>query len=1237
MKGRAVWTCVASWAVAAAMVPPAGAADVDPDLVDKAFARGQVRVLVTMAAAWEPEGRLAASRVAAQRTAVARKGQDLAAIVRAGGGRVLRRYDELPLLVAEATPAVLSELAASPDVAAIHEDVPYRTSLSASSPLVEASQAWSWQRTGNGATVAVLDTGIRASHTFFGGRVVGQACFSTTTAGTSTHCPNGADAQVGPGAAAACTYTGDCFHGTHVAGIAAGSSASFSGVGRAAGIYAVQVFSRFNSAADCNPSPAPCTMSFISDQIEALNHVYAQRTSHNFASVNMSLGGGQFTSPCDGQPQKPAIDQLRAVGIATVIAAGNDGFTSALSSPACISSAVSVGSTTKADGVSSFSNAASFMSLWAPGSSINSASTGSDTAFVTASGTSMAAPHVAGAWSLLKQHKPGASVTEIAAALDATGLSITDSRSGMVTKRRIRVFSALRALCPAGAIAPGGSVGGALAATDCRAWTRDAYGDSYTFNGVAGQSAAFLVESLAFDAYVQLLDPNGNLIAQDDNGGGGSQARIPAGGGLLSLPSSGTYTVIATSAAPVATGGYTLSFQNVLTPTPTPVPTATPTPLPTATPTPPPAPPGAVALEWTNTVGVTAGTGQLTRGGTAAGWTAGAVSVRVAGEGDAGVEFTAVETNTYRLLGLSHGDSSQDYTDVDFAIYPAANGYVYIFEGGVNRGAVGMYRSGDRLAVEVVSGIVRYKVNGAILYANLSPTLVYPLRVDTALYSPGATFVNVVGYGTLASNTAPRAITGSPYRWTAGQPITFDGRASYDSDGTLASYAWAFGDGGTGTGPTPTHAYSAPGTYVATLTVTDNVGATDTATATVTVTAAVATGSVTWTAATGVAASAGSLQKTAAAGWNAGAVSTQTLAAGDGYVQTMIGETSTYRLFGFSNGNSSASYDDIDFGFYPAADGNLYVFERGVSRGAVGTYASGDRLRVSIDGGVVRYLRNGRVLRASSDAPVYPLLVDTALYSTGATLSSVVITGGTPVPPVARAGGPYEWSAGQPIHFDGTASTDADGIITSYSWAFGDGTTAAGASPQHAYAAAGAYTATLTVTDDTGASHSATATVAVDARTSTAVTWTSAAGVSVSGGTITKTGPDGWDAGAVSTQSIAAGEGHVACTVTQTSAYRLFGLGVVDASRSYEDVDFGLYPAGNGLLYVFEGGVNRGSFGPYATGDRLRVGIRGGVLRYVKNGRVLYASATAPAYPLRVDTSFYTSGGSLGEVVLATP
>jgi hypothetical protein len=256
-----------------------------------------------------------------------------------------------------------------------------------------------------------------------------------------------------------------------VAGIAAGRGSTFSGIARDAKLIAINVFSRFTGSANCaGAGEDPCTKSFTSDQIKGLERVLALSSTMRIASVNMSLGGGSSTTNCDTDPRKAAIDNLRAAGIATVIASGNDGSTNAVGFPACISSAITVGSTTKSDTMSSFSNSSPLVELLAPGSSINSSVPGGG--FAVFNGTSMATPHVAGAWADLKEVSPSASVSTILSALQSTGKPITDARNG-VTKPRIRVLTASTRLRDTGFrpgsdfILPGGDIasGGTSLAT----------------------------------------------------------------------------------------------------------------------------------------------------------------------------------------------------------------------------------------------------------------------------------------------------------------------------------------------------------------------------------------------------------------------------------------------------------------------------------------------------------------------------------------------------------------------------------------------------------------------------------------------------------------------------------------------------------------------------------------------------------------------------------------------------
>ena len=187
----------------------------------------------------------------------------------------------------------------------------------------------------------------------------------------------------------------------------------------------------------------PCLGAWESDIIAGLERVYQLRTTRNFVAANLSLGGELFTAPCATDIHKPIIDNLRAAGIATIAASGNDGSLDSIAAPACVPTAISVGSVGPTDEVSWFSNTASFLTLLAPGESVTSALQGGG--FVSADGTSAATPHVAGAWAVLKQAAPTATVDEILEALVSTGLPVTELLTG-VTKPRIRVFQALACL-----------------------------------------------------------------------------------------------------------------------------------------------------------------------------------------------------------------------------------------------------------------------------------------------------------------------------------------------------------------------------------------------------------------------------------------------------------------------------------------------------------------------------------------------------------------------------------------------------------------------------------------------------------------------------------------------------------------------------------------------------------------------------------------------------------------------
>ncbi|HEV2851267.1 MAG TPA: S8 family serine peptidase [Thermoanaerobaculia bacterium] len=399
-------------------------------LRDKAARQGSVRVLVRLSTAFTPEGRLDTARASGQRQAISQAQDSAVARLAGTSARVNARYQRIPFLALEVDAGALDRLATLPGVVGIEEDVFHRPSLASSTAVIGAGVAWAGGLTGTGQTIAVLDTGVDKTHPFFssGGhsKVVSEACYSSVFPNSSiaSLCPGGVLESTSPGSGLNCTAAAaddGCSHGTHVAGIAAGNDGvgpNF-GVARDAGLISIQVFSI---------QYGYYLGAFTSDIIKGLERVYALADQFDIAAVNLSLGGGLYASrsSCDNENPalKAAIDNLRSIDIATVAASGNDYYFDAVAAPACISSAVGVGATNDADHVAFFSNSAPFLDLVAPGVSVTSSVPGGGTA--TYNGTSMAAPHVAGAWAVLKQASPSATVPDILALLRNTAVSVQD-------------------------------------------------------------------------------------------------------------------------------------------------------------------------------------------------------------------------------------------------------------------------------------------------------------------------------------------------------------------------------------------------------------------------------------------------------------------------------------------------------------------------------------------------------------------------------------------------------------------------------------------------------------------------------------------------------------------------------------------------------------------------------------------------------------------------------------------
>ena len=237
-----------------------------------------------------------------------------------------------------------------------------------------------------GVPVYVVDTGVLASHQDFAGRV--KAGYTAVSDGNGTTDCNG--------------------HGTHVAGTIAGTKY---GIAKSASIIPVRVL-------DCNGSGTTSTV------IAGLDWVASQNPRN--AVVNLSLGGGTSTALDD------AINRVVNKDIVVVVAAGNNNADACNYSPSRVPAAITVGATTNQDQRANYSNYGKCLDVFAPGSNITSDWYSSNTATATASGTSMASPHVAGLAAILRAIYTGENVSQITNRIlnKATTNKVTDSQTG---------------------------------------------------------------------------------------------------------------------------------------------------------------------------------------------------------------------------------------------------------------------------------------------------------------------------------------------------------------------------------------------------------------------------------------------------------------------------------------------------------------------------------------------------------------------------------------------------------------------------------------------------------------------------------------------------------------------------------------------------------------------------------------------------------------------------------------
>ncbi|MET0340064.1 MAG: S8 family serine peptidase [Polyangiales bacterium] len=337
------------------------------------------------------------------------------------------QYQHLPLLLLHVkTPEALEALAARPEVLRIHEDRRFEHHLTRSLAQIRQPAALAAGKGGAGTSVVVLDTGCDFTRADFG------SCSAPGAPGCKV--AHAADFAANDGS------RDDHGHGTNVSAIVLGVAPSTK-------IIALDVFAGGGAMSNVI--------------LQAIDWSIQNRAKYNIVALNMSLGSGSNTASCSNDVFASAVANARASGILAAVASGNNGYSNAISSPACVPAAISVGAVysisggnasyasgckdtnTQVDQITCFSNSSSFLSMLAPGATISAGG-------YAMAGTSQAAPHVAGALAVLRSAFPTEAVSDTVARLVNNGPELTDPRN-KVKKRRLDLQAALAGV---GAAAP---------------------------------------------------------------------------------------------------------------------------------------------------------------------------------------------------------------------------------------------------------------------------------------------------------------------------------------------------------------------------------------------------------------------------------------------------------------------------------------------------------------------------------------------------------------------------------------------------------------------------------------------------------------------------------------------------------------------------------------------------------------------------------------------------------------
>ena len=349
------------------------------------------------------------------------------------------------------------------------------------------------------------------------------------------------------------------------------------------------------------------------------------------------------------------------------------------------------------------------------------------------------------------------------------------------------------------------------------------------------------------------------------------------------------------------------------------------------------------------------------------------------------VSTTIEETDTFRMIGLSYSDDSQDRADIDYGIRFTGDGKFQAYENGQSKTLHATYEHDDIFVIQRTGDTITYLQNGDVFYTSAIASS-GKLYVDTSMYSKDATLKDIMITQTeemhdIKSKSKSQSKSATDAQNNANSDankVKADVNKGKEKIETEKAKVDSFhNDINQANEQELKENAEDIKSFIQTQMGNESSNYDD------------VNDNTTFTNIKGVSVEGNNITKTGARGWNSGAFSTESIDA-DGSVSTTLSETNTRRMIGFSVSDNNQKNTDIEYAAY-FKNRNLEVYEKGKRKGSFGTYKKGDIVSVSRTGTTVSYLKNGKVFYTSEVASSEILYVDTSLDTKGATLKDIVI------------------------------------------------------------------------------------------------------------------------------------------------------------------------------------------------------------------------------------------------------